>query len=1154
MMRIAILSALLGLVIQINVSAQAKEIQVKPGDNRLLLTSNTYQELSFSLDIAHFELRQSKSQNGLFTDILLPEAQHSIEVGSPRLPRINRLIEIPVGCEPVIEIQMSAYQDFNLSALGFTDPIFPAQGPLIKSASKHPFHMDQAAYQSTSFLPNEMVRIEYVGEMRGVRIARISIDPFLYAPAQGLLRLYHSLNVNVSFTGADLEATLRKKETFYSPHFESTLHHLWNFKSPETTGGAAEDVMSKYPIKYVIVSDSSFRQALQPLVSWKRRKGFIVVEAYKQNPGVGSTTTSIKAYLQGLYLNATPSSPAPTYVLFVGDVAQMPSFSASGHVTDRNYVEYTGDALPEVYYGRFSATTVQQVQSQVAKTLEYEQYLMSDPGFLNQVVLIAGADGTYGPLHANGQINYGANTYFNSAHGLLADVFLYPGSSSNAAQIRQIVGSGVALANYTAHGDASGWADPAFNAGHVAAMTNNGRYPLMIGNACLTNKFDSPECFGEALLRANNKGAIGYIGASNNTYWDEDYYWSVGLGTISANPSFSSTGPGMYDRWVHDHNEPYQEWYYTQAQMMFAGNLAVTQSGSSVNYYWEIYHLMGDPSLMPYLGMPDPMQVSYTPLLPLGLTQFSINAVPYAHVAITRNDTLYGAALADSNGYVNLSIIPFTSSGVAEVIVTAQNYQPFIGTVLTASPSGPYLDVEEALVDDAAGNSNGKADYTEQVVLDLKVRNLTSFAASNVSISISTSDTSMISLIDTIHSMTLLPGSSSLTTTNAFAIKVKDFVPDGYMVPFTVRMNDNMGGNWVSSFKLMLNAPKMKIISLEIDDVAGGNGNGRIDPGESITIKLVGSNIGHADAGKSGLGLLSSDHRVTLSSNGLNVNQFNAGDTLNLNIPAQVFSLAPHGTVVTFSASLISGLYADQKILKRMIGDIDEDFESGNLSKFSWQSSGNLPWVVDNSDVHEGAFSAHSGTILDQQKSILSISMNVIADDSIRFHRKVSSEPYYDFLEFYIDGNLIEQWSGTLNWGEVSIAVSAGQHEFKWIYTKDYYLANGQDKAWIDNIIFPPTDLWSSTAESEPISSRMTIYPNPGQGIFQISIDLATADAARLMLFDVSGRMIRQFGYEGLIGLNTLSLDLSGLPEGMYLLRIEQANSINTGRIIITGN
>ena len=52
------------------------------------------------------------------------------------------------------------------------------------------------------------------------------------------------------------------------------------------------------------------------------------------------------------------------------------------------------------------------------------------------------------------------------------------------------------------------------------------------------------------------------------------------------------------------------DWFFTSGQMIHSGNLAVTQGfGGSEQYYWEIYHLMGDPSLMPYLGVPTTLNV-----------------------------------------------------------------------------------------------------------------------------------------------------------------------------------------------------------------------------------------------------------------------------------------------------------------------------------------------------------------------------------------------------------------------------------------------------------------------------------------------------------------------------------------------------------------
>ena len=49
----------------------------------------------------------------------------------------------------------------------------------------------------------------------------------------------------------------------------------------------AMDVITTYPVKYVIVADPDFESALQPLVEWKTKKGFIVVEAYTNDPAVG---------------------------------------------------------------------------------------------------------------------------------------------------------------------------------------------------------------------------------------------------------------------------------------------------------------------------------------------------------------------------------------------------------------------------------------------------------------------------------------------------------------------------------------------------------------------------------------------------------------------------------------------------------------------------------------------------------------------------------------------------------------------------------------------------------------------------------------------------------------------------------------------------
>ena len=78
----------------------------------------------------------------------------------------------------------------------------------------------------------------------------------------------------------------------------------------------------------------------------------------------------------------------------------------------------------------------------------------------------------------------------------------------------------------------------------------------------------------EKLFKGGQQGAIGYIGGSN-TYWNEDYWWAVGNGAISANPVYNANNLG-FDRLFHLNSEPESDWYTTNAQIMMGGNLAVT--------------------------------------------------------------------------------------------------------------------------------------------------------------------------------------------------------------------------------------------------------------------------------------------------------------------------------------------------------------------------------------------------------------------------------------------------------------------------------------------------------------------------------------------------------------------------------------------------
>ncbi|MCD4746570.1 MAG: carboxypeptidase regulatory-like domain-containing protein [Bacteroidales bacterium] len=177
-------------------------------------------------------------------------------------------------------------------------------------------------------------------------------------------------------------------------------------------------------------------------------------------------------------------------------------------------------------------------------------------------------------------------------------------------------------------------------------------------------------------------------------------------------------------------------------------------------------------------------------------------------------------------------------------------------------------------------------------------------------------------------------------------------------------------------------------------------------------------------------------------------------------------------------------------------------FESGTFGN-EWSFGGNLPWTITTQDPYDGQYCAVSGNINNNQTSPMYITLDVMAGE-ISFARKVSSEAGYDYLKFYIDNIMQGQWAGEIGWEEVVFAVTGGEHTFKWVYQKDQAVTGGQDRAWVDYIIFPPLASLTANAgpnaaicedESYTLSGSATNYNSiewttSGDGIFDNSIIL----------------------------------------------------------------
>lgn len=978
-------------------------------------------------------------------------------VGSPSLPVYSVLLEVPLCNDFKLEIADAEYDTIHVD-----QPVFPMQAPRRKSdTSSHSLVMDAKLYTTDAWLDGETM-VEAIGIARDRRLARLQFAPVRYNPTAGTIVVCRHAIVTVAYADADREGTLAMFNRYYSPAFASgamTLNDLY-----------PKDVRTAAPVRYLIVAHSQFRGQMNAFVEWKRRKGFITDIVYTDDPNVGSTTTSIQAYIQSQYTNASTASPAPTYLLLVGDVAQIPAFdgtTSNSHITDLYYTTWTtGDHLPDCYHGRFSAQNASQLTPQIDKTLMYEQYTFADPSFLDRAVMVAGVDGgssgDYGYTHADPAMDYAITNYINGANGwsqvmyFKNDVSIVPtgsnvtvgsSASSNAATVRSYYNQGAGWVNYSAHGGSSGWGTPSFSTSNVNSMTNTQKFGIFIGNCCQTNMFGESNCFGEALLRKGNYcGAVGYIGGSDYTYWGEDFYWAVGVrsGIGPSMPmAYNSSHLGAYDRLCHTHGESYSQWVAAQGALMMAGNMSVESSSSSLkHYYWEIYHLMGDPSVMTWLTQANTMTLTAQQTIIYGTASLSVTAAPYAYVAVTDTitHTLYAAAYANSAGQATLSLPTNMPLGGYEIVASAQQYRTAFSSLTVINPTVPFPMVTSVVP--AATLLPG-----DTVALTVTVENPGTVTAHNVVAHLLSSHPAITLLNDSIL-MDSLPAGGSLTFTNHVQAAVSLMAPDGLEITL------NNTANWtgattpsVSSVMLTIMAPKLQVHYSP--DILS------LQPGDSLTLTVSIQNTGHATLPAGSLTLTSPTALVAVG-NAVSISAMAPGSSVNRQFSIQTSSTMPSNITIPLAMVLDGPMPVLNETLDLYVGQPWYETFDGCFTLNGWNGSGNLPWIITDSAVWQGSHSARSAQGLDHnQSSQLSLTATFAVADSITFRYAVSSEGNYDKFHFLLDGTDMITASGDIEWTRAAFPVSAGTHTLSFTYVKDYSVSRGQDCAWIDMLTLP---------------------------------------------------------------------------------------------------
>ena len=665
-------------------------------ESKAEIVKSDFSSLRATFSYGSIESIEVPTERGTFSEIAIEGTYAAGEIGSPELPATHQLLAVPFGATPRVSVTHYTTTDYRLSDYGI-NTLVPRQASVRKDQRPEDiaFAYNASAYQTRSLATAPEASIEVQGTLRGIQIGSLVINPVSYNPAANTLRVFNNIEVEVSFDGADLQETERMLLSTYSPYFDIVYKQMFNYRAIQSVYDDHPDLMA-YPVHMIVVTPQNYVNALQPWIDWKVQKGFDVNVVTKEQ--AGSTYAAIRSYIQNLYNTGVSQNKTPTFLVLVGDVAQIPNTTGnqSQKVTDLYYGTVDNDYFPDMFYSRMSAENTNQLTAIINKILQYEQYTMPDPSYLNNVTLIAGWDSYWTARVGRPTINYATTYYYNAAHG-----FNTVNSHVNQNQYTgcyNALSTGVGFVNYTAHGYHQEWSDPQFTNSNVNQLTNTNKYFLAMGNCCLSGNFgySGGPCYGEAMIRAENKAAYSYIGSCPNTYWYEDYYFGVGAtNTFSSTPNINNTATGVYDAvWMDDT-------YNTVSSMTFLGNIAVcyayagnysnsSSSGCSPTYYWQAYHVLGDGSIMPYRVNPTANVVNHANTFPAGATSFQVSAQEGSYVAISQNNVLKGTALVPASGTVSVPVSGITAGQQVRIVVTKPQRQPYIQDISVASSVTQY--------------------------------------------------------------------------------------------------------------------------------------------------------------------------------------------------------------------------------------------------------------------------------------------------------------------------------------------------------------------------------------------------------------------------------------------------------------------------------
>ena len=847
----------------------------------------------------------------------------TIEKGFASIPYLSASIQLLHNRNVDVVVDAGDYTDIQL-----TEPLLPSRGTIYRNQDPAtiPYSIAEESLVD-AFYPAEPATAATPFVIRDIRGTTVYANPFQYNAARNILRVYSSMQVRLIENNTPAINPVAQSGARLARVMDSLYRSAFiNYQPPNSRFDHEIDELGSILVLYT----SRDVNAIQPYIEWKQEKGHIV---YTEEVATG---TNVQSNIQNWY----DLHNDILYVLLVGDWADIKGPTSGGAPVDPNMGRVVGtDIFPDIIIGRFSANSADHVTAQVNKVLSYEKTPDVTEDWYHRGLGI-GSEGGPGD---DGEDDFEHIDIIKEERLLpftYSEVAEAYGYSASVSQVATAVNDGVSVINYCGHGSSTSWVTTGFNNSNVNQLSNGTKLPFIFSVACVNGEFNnSSDCFAEAWLKKADGGALAMYASTINQSWNPP---------MMAQDYMNDMLIGGYDYSAH----PGQNGISTDVQKSTFGSICFNGSilmcledPSGGPSMLETWHVFGDPSVQVRTDTPKTITLSNNTILMATdyTTTVNLDGVPVegAIVTLSNEDEVY-SGVTDASGSV--TIAQNFSSTSCTMVVTAFNgatlyndAQPII------PPTGPYVSFAEYTIDDAAGNGNGLMDYGETISLGLTLANVGIEDATNVEVTISTSD-SYVTITDATENFGTIPQNGTQTVIDGFALEVAENIPDGHTVSFDISAVGQ--ATWTSSFSIPGHSAALAFDTFSIDDTAVGNGDYQFDAGETVELLLTINNTGSADAYQV-MGLLSStDPYITINTTASQ----NFGDVAVGATAQQSYSVtADAATPQAYMASFMLALTADMGIIANgsfstQIGGylIDEHFD--NFPPTDWTTTGGTNW------------------------------------------------------------------------------------------------------------------------------------------------------------------------------------------------------------------